>query len=197
MVATVALAGLLAVAAVGVGAYIARETGKDDDGKKSSVSVAPAATGLASPASGEPMTLSDTEGNSYTIAAVDAGRDENGRAYAEYVIANTGDAQAPLETPGDLFVSKTKSKATACMEQPGAPTTMCTPPNSTEVLGPLEGSPDIVSDGVDEYMPAHAEYLVRITTDDEVDELAASDLGLYVWDVRFIKDRKARLIPMP
>ncbi|ROO83614.1 hypothetical protein EDD29_1120 [Actinocorallia herbida] len=191
--AATALAGLLAVAAIGAGTYIARETGAGAD----EPATAPAASGLPRPATGEALTLTDTEGFGYTIAAVNAGRDEEGRAYAEYVIANPGDARAPLETPGDLFVPKAKSKAAACMEQPGAPGTMCTPPNSSKVVGPLEGSPEIVKDGVDEYMPPHSEFLVRITTDDKVEEVTEDDLGLYVWEVRFVEDRKARLIPLP
>ncbi|MCD0453565.1 hypothetical protein LO762_30925 [Actinocorallia sp. API 0066] len=189
--AATALVGLLAVAAIAAGSYIARQTGAGAE------EPAPGAAGLPRPATGEPLTLTDTDGHSYRISAVAAGRAEDGRAYAEYVIANAGDAQVPLETPGDLFVAKDKSTATACMEQPGAPSDLCTPPNSTEVLGPVDGSPDVVSDGVDEYMPPHAEYLVRIITDDEVQELGADDIGLYVWNVRFIQDRKARLVTLP
>ncbi|GAB2807218.1 hypothetical protein GCM10022221_00520 [Actinocorallia aurea] len=193
--ATTALAGLLAIAAIGAGSYIARETGAGAGEPKAGP--APAASGLARPATGEPMTLTDTDGFGYTIAAVAAGRDDEGHAYADYVIANTGDEQAPLETPGDLFVPKAKAKSAACMEQPGAPGSMCTPPNSSKVVGPLEGSAAVVEEGVDRYMPPHSEFLIRVTTDDKVGEVSEDDLGLYVWDARFVEDRKARLISFP
>lgn len=150
------------------------------------------------PRAGEPVSLTSTDGFTYTIAAVQGGQKVNGQAYIDYTITNTGRARAPMETPGDLFLKRDKSLSPAdCMEQPGAESDKCTLENTSTIIGYVDGSPPVVKEGADEYMPAGASYVVRVSTREKVEQLTQEDLSLYVWDVRFVDDRKARLIPFP
>ncbi|MEO3783120.1 hypothetical protein ABGB12_07315 [Actinocorallia sp. B10E7] len=171
------------------------------EGETSPAARSPAVTGSPSvpaPEAGEPVALTSTDGFTYRIAAVGGGRKVNGQAYIDYTITNTGPGKAPMERPGDLFLDRGKTlSGSRCMEQPGAEKGKCTLENSSTIIGYVDGAPPLVVEGADEYIPAGASYLIRISTRERVKELTRQDLALYVWDVRFIEDRKARLIPFP
>jgi hypothetical protein len=47
-------------------------------------------------------------------------------------------------------------------------------------------------------MPAGASYLVRVATDLPVStDLTQGEMNLYIWDARYISDRKAVLLAFP
>ena len=61
-------------------------------------------------------------------------------------------------------------------------------------VGGAQPSPD----GVDQYMPDGAAFVVRVTTKDPVAQSAkAETFRLYVWDVRFVTNRIAQGLPLP
>jgi len=75
---------------------------------------------------------------------------------------------------------------------------MCTLPNHSAVIGYLNGSVAPISQDGDQYMPPGASYLVRVATDLPVStKLKQTDMNLYIWDARYISDRKAVLIAFP
>lgn len=193
---TSVLTAVLGVGAVCAVVFIARS----GDGSSASP---PASAGAGSPSvpvpkTGEAVGLTSTDGYTYKVAAVGGGQKINGQAYIDYTVTNTGTRQAPMEMPGDLFLSRDKSLSPAeCMEQPGAEAGKCTLENSSTIIGYVDGAPRLVTEGQDQYMPGGASYLVRISTREKVEKLTQQDLALYVWDVRFVSDRKARLIPFP
>jgi hypothetical protein len=162
---------------------------------------------------GTKLDVSTPEGFTYSLAAVKAGTSERPLAstrtpppdgdtlgYADYVITNTGTEAALLDFPADLFVRRSLVPASAqgrCMPQPGAPATLCTLPDHTDVVNTLGFAPPKSQDE-DEYIPAGASYLVRVATDMPVSaDTTAHDLGLYVWNPRFAPDRRAVEVPLP
>lgn len=166
------------------------------------------------PKTGPGLHLTTPDGYSYTLAAASGGTNEQplaagqaplpaGQTYAyiDYVLTNTGADKELLDFPGDLFVQRAQVPAAArsrCMPQPGVRGDMCTLPNHSAVIGFLDGSKAPVEDSGDQYMPRGASYLVRVATTLPVERTATQrDLNLYVWDARYISDRRAVPVPFP
>jgi hypothetical protein len=164
---------------------------------------------------GPKLDLSTPDGYTYSIAAVEAGTgdkplsgtrtpppDGATLAYIDYVLTNTGTQPALLDFPADLFVKRSALPASVaatgrCMPQPGAPSDVCTLPDTTQVVDTL-GSPAPRSQDGDQFIPAGASYLVRVATDMGVDKgIQRADLGLYVWNPRFVADRQAVRVEFP
>lgn len=162
---------------------------------------------------GDRLDVSTPDGFSYSLAAVKAGTSDRPLAstrtpppsgsmlaYVDYVLTNTGTEPALLDFPADLFVKRSLVPAPTrgrCMPQPGAPSDMCTLPDDTDVVNTLGYAPPKTQDE-DQYIPAGASYLVRVATDLPVSTgTGARDLGLYVWNPRFIPDRHAVQVPIP
>jgi hypothetical protein len=189
------------VGALGLGAFLAWPSGKGGEGAQAQQTTVPAAT-VPRPVHGPEMELRSTDGYTYRIAAVEGGTEEiNGEKYAyiDYILSNGQEQPVPLEKPGDLFIDRDKApKGVPCAGQPGAPEDRCTVENTTAVTAVLQGSqPILVVDG-EESLAAGSSYLLRVRTQSPVQEkVTADDLGLYVWEVRFISDRKARHLEFP
>lgn len=164
---------------------------------------------------GTELDVSTPDGFSYSLAAVKGGTadrpldstrtpppDGATLGYADYVLTNTGNAPALLDFPADLFVKRSRVLSSVlaknrCMPQPGAPSDMCTLPDHTDVVNTLGFAAPRSEDG-DQYIPAGASYLVRVATDMPVTTgTTQHDLGLYVWDSRFVPDRRAVKVPFP
>ena len=163
---------------------------------------------------GTELDVSTPDGFSYSLAAVKGGTahrplastrtpppDGTTLGYVDYVLTNTGKAPALLDFPADLFVKRSRVPASVaknrCMPQPGAPSDMCTLPDHTDVINTLGSAPPRSQDE-DQYIPAGASYLVRVATDMPVSTgTTQHDLGLYVWDSRFVPDRRAVDVPFP
>ncbi|WP_345462819.1 hypothetical protein [Actinoallomurus oryzae] len=171
--------------------------------------------GLSRLKTGTRLDVSTPDGYSYSLAAVKAGTGDRPLAsttarpadgttlgYADYVITNTGNDAALLDFPADLFVKRSRVPASVlaenrCMPQPGAPSDMCTLPDHTDVVNTLGFAPPRSEDG-DQYIPAGASYLVRVATDMPVESsVSPTDLRLYVWNPRFVPDRRAVEVPLP
>jgi hypothetical protein len=174
---------------------------------------APAVTGgaverLQAPRTGPGLHLRSPDGFAYDVAAVRGGTSDRplranttppppGRTYAyiDYVLTNTQDQEGLLDFPGDLFVRRTFVPANSrrrCMPQPGVPGDMCTLPNHSAVIGYLNGSKPPIEETGDQYMPPGASYLIRVATTQPVERGAEQrDLQMYVWDARYISDRRA------
>ncbi|WP_018655077.1 hypothetical protein [Actinomadura flavalba] len=209
------LAGALtgAVGIAGVAAGIVMLRAGDDTGPSTAPTLSGGQGGRASdgtpatprPDAGAPLTLNTPEGYGYELSAVDAGTDarplrttktSDGAvfAYADYTITNTQRRPVPLDYPADLFLPRAQVPASAqerCMPQPGIPDSMCTLPGRTEITARVDDSrPPFTEDG-DTLIPAGASYLVRVATDLPVkDSLKAADLRLFVYNPRFVSDRK-------
>ncbi|WP_433183867.1 hypothetical protein [Actinoallomurus sp. CA-150999] len=164
---------------------------------------------------GPKLDLSTPDGYLYDIAAVGAGTADKPLsgtktpppegatlAYVDYVITNSGTDPALLDFPADLFVKRSAlpdsvAATGRCMPQPGAPSDMCTLPDSTEVIDTLGFAPPKSQEG-DQYIPAGASYLVRVATDMGVKkETQPGDIGLYVWNPRFVANRQAVQVELP
>jgi hypothetical protein len=164
---------------------------------------------------GPKLDLTTPDGYTYSISAVEAGTGDKPLsasrtpppegatyAYVDYVITNTGTQPALLDFPADLFVKRSVLPASVeatgrCMPQPGAPSDMCTLPDTTEVVDTLGFAPPKSQEG-DQYIPAGASYLVRVATDMGVDKgVQRADLGLYVWNPRFVANRQAVRVEFP
>ena len=196
------LAGAL-VGVLGLGAVMAWPSGggeKPEPGR--TVMGTGTVTTSVMPELGPLMELRSTDGYGYTIAAVEGGTEETGGekyAYIDYMLANTQQQPVPLEYPGDLFLDRDKApEGVPCADQPGAPSERCTVENTTTVKAVLgESDPLVLVDG-EEHMAAGSSYLLRVRTKDPVSgDVSSEDLGLYVWQVRFIADRKARHVAFP
>ncbi|GAA3222609.1 hypothetical protein GCM10010468_48500 [Actinocorallia longicatena] len=199
------VAGLLAVA--GLAAFLlwpgGEKTGSTPSDQKTVVNTG-TATSAAAPPAGTPLSLTNTDLHSYTMAAVKAGVEENdGKKYPyiEYVLTNVTAQPVPIEEVGDLFVrtDQVEDKSVGCMEQAGADKAFCSVKNRTVVKAYLDkAGPPVIVDGV-EAMPGGASYLLRVSGDRPVEDGIdpAEDLKLYVWDVRFFKDREAREVVLP
>ncbi|MBW8483572.1 hypothetical protein [Actinomadura parmotrematis] len=214
-----ALAGAVGIAAV-AGAIVVLRPDSQDGGDRSALAGqgdastsanAPGAT--QAPKSGTPLSFNTPEGYGYTLAAVKAGTDPHPLktskaspagdtfAYVDYVLTNTLKRPVPLEYPGDLFVPASEVPAAArsrCMPQPGTPAQMCTLPNHSKVTARIGGAKAPFDQDGDTMMPAGASYIVRVATDLPVkDSLQDGDVRLYVWDARYVSDRKAVRLDLP
>jgi hypothetical protein len=180
---------------------------------------APAVNGGAvgrvrTPQIGPDLHLTTPDGFAYNVAAARGGTSDRpltadttpppaGKTYAyiDYVLTNTQGQDSLLDFPADLFVQRAQVPAkirARCMPQPGVPGTMCTLPNHSAVIGYLGGTKAPIQENGDEYMPPGASYLVRVATTQPVDEgVQARDLRLYVWDARYISDRRAVEVAFP
>ena len=162
---------------------------------------------------GSKLDVSTPEGFSYSLAAVKAGTSERPLAstrttppdgstlgYIDYVITNTGTEPALLDFPADLFVRRALVPASVrdrCISQAGAPADMCVLPGHTDVVNTLGFAPPR-SEDEDLYIPAGADYLVRVATDLPVrTAVTRHDLGLYVWNPRFTGNRRTVEVPLP
>jgi hypothetical protein len=166
------------------------------------------------PRTGRPLRLHTPEGFGYTVAAAHGATNDQPLptghsplspgttyAYVDYVLTNTQGQQVLLDFPGDLFVRRAEVPAAArrrCMPQPGVPGGMCTLPNHSAVIGYLDGSKPPVEDSGDRYMPPGASYLVRVATTMPVAKgIRQSGMRLFVWNARYISDRRAVEAPFP
>jgi hypothetical protein len=169
---------------------------------------------VRTPPTGPPLRLRTPEGFGYSVAAVHGATNDqpfptghsplpagSTYAYVDYVLTNTGNQQVLLDFPGDMFVRRDQVPAAArarCMPQPGVPGSMCTLPNHSAVIGYVNGSKPPIVDSGDQYMPPGAAYLVRVaTTMPVVKGLQQSGMNLFVWDARYISDRRAVEVPFP
>jgi hypothetical protein len=169
---------------------------------------------VAPPRIGASLHLTTPDGFGYDAAAARGGTSDRplladttpppaGKTYAyiDYVLTNTRDQDALLDFPGDLFVRRTLVPANVrarCMPQPGVPGDMCTLPNHSAVIGYLHRSKAPVEENGDQYMPPGASYLVRVATTQPVEKnVGQRDLRLYVWDARYISDRRAVEVAFP
>jgi hypothetical protein len=224
-----ALAGAIGIAVVAVVIVLLRPGGNHAAGPVQAgagADVTAAATPSASPVgpgeakptgaprTGPALSIANTDGYAYSIAAARGGTDDSPLpgtgtpppagatyAYAEYVLTNTGNKPALLDFPADLFVKRSRvarESQARCMPQPGTLPGMCTLPNHSVVVGYLNGAKGPSSQDGDPYMPAGASYLIRVATDLPVSTgLPQADMNLYIWDARYISDRKAVLLAFP
>jgi hypothetical protein len=210
--------GVVGVAAVAGLIVVVRAHGRQVEPPPRTVAASTTSTGgqsLARLSTGTKLDLSTPDGYTYSIAAVKAGTADRPLAststpapagatlaYIDYVITNTGTRPALLDFPADLFVKRSLVPhavlaANRCMPQPGAPSDTCTLPDHTDVVNTL-GFPPPTSQDDDQYIPAGAGYLVRVATDLPVSTSARQDdLGLYVWNPRFVSDRQAVKVELP
>src|SRR4051812_16172133 len=102
---------------------------------------------------GPPMTLTSTDGFQYSLVALDSGI-ADGTAYIDYALINDSNKEAPLEQPGDLFITRSKvSDLSKCMPQPGAEADICSVANTTKIIGMLGTSERPVTREGDKFMP--------------------------------------------
>jgi hypothetical protein len=214
-----ALAGVLGIAAIAIIIVMLRSSSHHAPAPvragigQDAPSPSGEAKAVSTPKTGATLSIANTDGYAYGIGAARGGTNNsplpktsappNGStyAYADYVLTNTGQRPALLDFPADLFVKKSLVSTEAqarCMPQAGAPDDMCTLPNHSAVIGYLNGSGAPVSQDGDQYMPPGASYLVRVATDLPVStELQQINMNLYIWDARYISDRKAVLVAFP
>jgi hypothetical protein len=215
-----AAAGVAGILLVAIAVILLRSPGSGGAGTKApGTGGAPAVNGaLAGPArtpkTGPALALRTPEGFRYTVAAAHGATNDQPLpaghrppragttyAYIDYVLTNTHGDEVLLDFPGDLFVRRAQVPEAArarCMPQPGVPGDMCTLPNQSSVIGYLRGSKPPVEDSGDQYMPAGASYLVRVaTTMPVVKGLRQSEMMLFVWDARYISDRRAVEVAFP
>ena len=169
---------------------------------------------VAPPRTGASLHLTTPDGFSYDAAAARGGTSDRPMrtdgtpppagttyAYIDYVLTNTRDEEALLDFPGDLFVRRALVPANVrarCMPQPGVSGDMCTLPNRSAVIGYLHGSKAPVEENGDQYMPPGASYIVRVATTQPVEQgVGQRDLRMYVWDARYISDRRAVEVAFP
>jgi hypothetical protein len=169
---------------------------------------------VAPPRTGASLHLTTPDGFSYDAAAARGGTSDRplrtaaapppaGKTYAyiDYVLTNARAEAALLDFPGDLFVRRALVPANVrarCMPQPGVSGDMCTLPNRSAVIGYLHGSKAPVEENGDQYMPPGASYLVRVATTQPVERgVGLRDLRMYVWDARYISDRRAVEVAFP
>lgn len=185
------LAAVVAVVAIGVVVFLVRPDGEADGTARRDV---PASANA--PETGTQLKFTSTEDFGYTMGAIRAGL-ESGRAYIEYLVVNTSGRTAPFEAPAQLYLPEEDSGSKLCAAQEGVAEGLCSPPTETEIVGSVGGAQPS-PDGVDQYMPDGAAFVVRVTTKDPVAQSAKADtFRLYVWDVRFVTNRIAQGLPLP
>lgn len=207
--ATVVAVAVIATLTVVVRNHLANIAGRDDTAAGSSASTG---VGVNRLHTGEKLSLSTPDGFTYDIAGVKAGTSDHPLptsgaplptgttlAFADYVMTNTGTQPALLDFPADLFVRRSKLPpgGPACVSQVGVPATLCAVPEHADVVNTL-GFPPPSSQDDDQFIPPGATYLVRVATYAGVrKDIAPSDLGLYVWNPRFIPDRSVLKVQLP
>ncbi len=185
------LAAVVAVVAIGLVVFLVRPDGGSDDAPRRDV---PAAADA--PRTGQQLKFTSTEDFSYSMGAIEAGL-ESGRAYIDYLVTNTSGRTAPFEAPAQLYLPEEDAGTKLCASQEGVAEGLCSPPTETKIVGAVGGAQPS-PDGVDQYMPADASFVVRVSTKEPVAEGAQADsLRLYVWDVRFVTNRIAQVLPLP
>jgi hypothetical protein len=220
-----ALAGAIGIALVAVVIVMLRpgghhtaspvQAGAGQDATAAAPSADPGeAKQTGAPRTGPALSIANTDGYAYSIAAARGGTDDSPLpgtgtpppagatyAYADYVLTNTGNKPALLDFPADLFVKRSRiarESQARCMPQVGTQPGMCTLPNHSVVIGYLNGAKAPSSQEGDQYMPAGASYLIRVATDLPVSTgLTPAEMNLYIWDARYISDRKAVLLAFP
>lgn len=210
-----AVAGILGIAAVTVLIVIFRHGGSTPVSQLDSAQPGSSLQQLATPKTGPVLSLATPDGFAYGVGAIKAGTTTQpltkggtpapaggAFAYADYVFTNTGSAPALLDfTAADLFVKRSQVPDAAqarCMPQPGTPDDMCTLPNSAAIIGAVNGSKPPTSQNGDQYMPPGAAYVIRVQTSFPVNpNTTQADLNVYVWQARFIANRKAVLAAFP
>jgi len=215
-----AATGVVGVVLVAVIIVVLRSTGSDGANTRAPhTDGAPAVSGGAvgqvrTPRTGSPLHLTTPDGFGYDVAAARGGTNDRplesdtrrppaGQTYAyvDYVLTNTRNQEDLVDFPADLFVRRALVPAQVrarCMPQPGVQGDMCTLPNHSAVIGYLNGSKAPIEESGDQYMPPGASYLVRVATTQPVEKGAGlGDMRLYVWDARYISDRRAVEVPFP
>jgi hypothetical protein len=215
-----AATGMVGVLLIAIAIMVLRSTGSGGANTRSpDADGAPAVNGgvaaqKTTPRTGPSLHLTTPDGFAYDVAAARGGTSDRplgknttpppaGRTYAyiEYVLTNTQSQDGLLDFPADLFVRRSLVPANVrdrCMPQPGVPGDMCTLPNHSAVVGYLGGSKAPIEENGDTYMPPGASYLVRVTTTQSVDKgVEQRDVRLYVWDARYISDRRAVEVAFP
>jgi hypothetical protein len=203
----IALAGILVtclvVVAIAAAVYVMGSTGNPSDAVNSSptgtsTDDSGAITANSPKGGGPQMTLKSADGDEYTMIALD-GKVTDGTAYIDYVLTNASDREVLLEEPGDLFITKSLvSEPAKCAPQAGADPTMCSVPNTTKVVSMIGTSKAPIDRNGDQFMPPRAAYRIRVMSDIAINPSATrQNLHLYVWDVRFIADRRAHLVALP
>ncbi|MEO3783119.1 hypothetical protein ABGB12_07310 [Actinocorallia sp. B10E7] len=186
------IAAAVAVVAIGVAIFLIRPGEETADPASQN---APAAA--STPETGTRLELTSTEDYSYSLGAIKADLDSEGHAYIEYLVTNTSGQTVPFEAPGQLFLPQEEAGTKVCADQEGTDAGLCSPPTKWEIAGFVGDTPPS-PDGVDQYMPAGASFIVRVTTKSPVAESAdVANFKLYVWDVRFTRNRIAQEIPLP
>ena len=206
-----AVAGVIAIAAV-VGGIILSQSGSKSSPTAAANGGSATVVGgdvprIEQPKTGTPLNIATPDGYAYTVAAISGGTSDqplvkdvsppaSGQtfAYIDYVLTNSKQTPALLDFPADLFLKAAKvpgAEQTTCMPQPGIPGDMCTLRNHSLVTAYVGDSKAPITQNGDQYMPGGASYRIRIQTDLSVDKgLAQSDMGLYVWDIRYISNGK-------
>lgn len=210
-----ALAGILGIGAITALIVIFRHGGGSSGGQTDSAQPGSGVQQLAAPKTGPVLSLATPDGYAYGLGAIKAGTTTQpltkggtpapaggAFAFADYLFTNTGSAPALLDfTAADLFVKRTQVPESAqarCMPQPGTPDDMCTLPNSATILGVTSGSKPPTMQNGDQYIPPGASYVIRVQTSFPVNpSTAQAQLSVYVWQARFIANRKAVLAAFP
>ncbi|MCD0453566.1 hypothetical protein LO762_30930 [Actinocorallia sp. API 0066] len=191
---------LAVVAVTGAAFLLLRPDGSAAEGGPGSTGNA-AVTGLPTvpkPKTGTPLNVTNSEDVAYSLAAAEAGIDDEGHAYIDYVITNKSEETAPYEAPAQLFLPEGDAGTDRCADQEGTDPGLCSPPTTNVITGLLDPAKPPTTEAGDTYMPPGAAFLVRTTTKEPVAETASpEDLRLYIWNVRFIPSRIAREIPLP
>ncbi len=215
-----AATGVAGVVLISVAIVVLRSTGSGGANTRApNTDGAPAVNGgvvgqVQAPRTGPRLHLTTPDGFAYDVSAARGGTSDRplraettpppaGKTYAyiDYVLTNTQSQEGLLDFPGDLFVQRTLVPANVrgrCMPQTGAAGDMCTLPNHSAVIGYLDGSKEPIEENGDQYMPPGASYLVRVATTQPVDQVTgARDLRMYVWDARYVSDRRAVEVAFP
>ncbi|HEX2314902.1 MAG TPA: hypothetical protein VHJ17_14260, partial [Thermomonospora sp.] len=158
-------------------------------------------------------TVTTPEGDRYVMAAVRGAvgqaplgglaRPPAGRGYAhvDYVLTNPHRRPVLLDFPPNAFLRRAvvpPEFAERCVFREGAPEEVCDVPGRTRLIGRLPGSADLVRQDADLFLAPRSSYLVRTVAEAPVPDSAGQrDVGLFVWQVRFTRDRLARRVPFP
>jgi hypothetical protein len=216
-----AVVGVIAIAGIVGGIVLSRSgsgSGSTPGGSQALPGAAATVGGdfkqVPKPTTGTALNVATPDGYGYSVAAIKGGTSDqpliksvsaepSGQtfAYVDYLLTNTTSKPALLDFPADLFIQQAKVPKAAqpnCMPQPGVPGTMCTLRNHSLVINIVQGSKPPATQSGDQYIPPGSAYVIRLQTDVPVDKgLSQGDMGVYIWDARFISDRKAVNVPFP
>lgn len=208
--AVIAGTAAVTVAAAAVGLYFLRDAVGSQAGAQPTSSAAVGAGPVAVASQGPPVNVTTAQGDAYSMSAVTGGGAAQGTtpapsgqtyAYADYVLTNTLSRQVLLNLPADLFVRSAlvpENLRPRCVGQSGVPQDMCSLPNTSKVIGYVNDSMAPEHRDGDDFMPPHASYLVRITTQLPIAaSVTRQDLGVFVWNALYVPDQQARPIAFP